>query len=570
MSIWKNRNSSGGSGGGSVATSSAAGVVKSSDGLAVGGDGALTVKLGAGLKFDASKNVLADEPNINVLNLQNANLLSTGIPKGGFDSSATLSTFSNGVLGNWWVYGGSGSFNLGGQTFNIGDQLWVKTAFGGAPADLTTNFVKVADTVGQATTTVFGTVKLGSVAPLAPGGAAAIGTSLAMAREDHVHALPAVLVGATSGVAGTKGLVPAPAAGGEAAFLRGDGVWAAPETVPNALEKSKLLTSISASLTAPRAFETGELAFMHGVIVVANAAISSGAAFAWGTAGATWKPVLSSSYHTWRGVFNGAFSYDAGDVVTDATNSKRLFSVSVNWAPSANLDPVTGAGRSAWVPFNLVANQNFIGASASVDGQAGYVPGPGASEEGFFLRGDGVWAAPVDAFTGATASVAGTPGYVPAPSAGQQGRFLRGDATWAAESGATNGRAVLGSDLDLSVPASGVWTSTGLSIALPTAGTYIVEQSVRSTITAPSNTAYVLSRLYNVTAGAAVANSEVLGTYTGGSASAIKGTFAASVPITVTAATTIRLEANRNGTVTSAQVETSSSGRTALTWWKIA
>ena len=36
------------------------------------------------------------------------------------------------------------------------------------------------------------------------------------------------MAGATADVAGTSGLVPAPAAGAQDKFLRGDGVWAAP------------------------------------------------------------------------------------------------------------------------------------------------------------------------------------------------------------------------------------------------------------------------------------------------------------------------------------------------------
>jgi hypothetical protein len=181
--------------GASIADANTPGLVKPGDGLAAGGGGLLNVKPGTGLKFDGSKNVVVDEPNIDVLNLQNANLLATGVPKGGFDNTATLATFSNGVLGNWWVYGGTNAFSLGGQTFNPGDQLWVKTAFSGAPADLTTNFVKIANTVGQATTTAFGTVKLGSATPQAVGHVAVVGTSQAAAREDHVHPTLAAVYG---------------------------------------------------------------------------------------------------------------------------------------------------------------------------------------------------------------------------------------------------------------------------------------------------------------------------------------------------------------------------------------
>lgn len=460
-----------------TATTSAVGAVKPSDGLAVDAGGALTVKIGAGLKLDASKNVLADEPNINVLNLQNASMLSTGIPKGAFDSSATLATFSNGVLGNWWVYGGSGSFSLGGQTFAVGDQLWVKTAFGGAPANLTTNFVKVADTVGQATTTVFGTVKLGSVTPSALG-TAAIGTSLAAAREDHAHALPAALAGATAGVAGTAGLVPAPAAGAQAKFLQGDGTWAVPPSAAAMVGSTMGAVGVAGLVPAAPANE--------------------------------FESVLCSDGN-WR-------------------RDLRVASITVD----DTADPV--------------------------DARFG-VTSDGTYPQIRYLSGSNIY---VNRVTSGVVELPNTQSSVLG--------FMSDGRVEIYKLTLPNhpfGRSVLGSDLDLSVPASGVWTSTGLTISLPAAGTYMVEMSVRSTILY-SSSAYILARLYDATAGAAIANSELLCTYTAGSTATIKGTFTTTVPITVTGATTIRLDANRNGTVTNAQIESSSSGRTALTWWKIA
>lgn len=456
-------------------------MVKSGDGLAVGGDGALTVRLGTGLKLDASKNVLADEPNINVLNLQNASMLSTGIPKGAFDSSATLATFSNGVLGNWWVYGGSGSFSLGGQTFNIGDQLWVKTAFGGAPANLTANFVKVADTVGQATTAVFGTVKLGSATPLALG-TAAIGTSQAVAREDHVHALPATLVGATAGVAGTKGLVPAPAAGAQAKFLQGDGNWVTPPTAA-VMQAGDLVTpGVAGLVPAPEANALEMMLFGDG---------------------------------NWR-------------------NDLRVKSITVDDTadPIAARFGVTSDGAYPQIRY-LSGSNIFVNRVTS-----GVVELPNTQSAVLGFMSDG-----------------------------------RTEIYKLTLPGHPFGRSVLGSTLDLSGSSVGAWADTGASITLPAAGTYIVEQSARSAIQVASGTSYVLTRLYDVTGNSAVGitnNTELLGAYTNGTA-AIKCTVSASVAITVTGATTIRLEASRNGgAVTSATIDSSGTGRTALTWWKIA
>lgn len=54
------------------------------------------------------------------------------------------------------------------------------------------------------------------------------------------------------------------------------------------------------------------------------------------------------------------------------------------------------ANSSKWVPMDLSAAftvSEMVGATDSSDGAAGLVPAPKAGEEGYFLRGDGSWAA---------------------------------------------------------------------------------------------------------------------------------------------------------------------------------
>ena len=55
-----------------------------------------------------------------------------------------------------------------------------------------------------------------------------VGTSTNYARQDHVHAMPGTFGAATASAAGTDGFVPAPAAGKQTSFLRGDGAWVVP------------------------------------------------------------------------------------------------------------------------------------------------------------------------------------------------------------------------------------------------------------------------------------------------------------------------------------------------------
>lgn len=422
-----------------VATASLAGVVKPSDGMSVTADGTIAVKLSTGLKFDASKNLLADESNINALNLLNSNLLSTGVPKGGFNDTATLATFSNGVLGNWWVFGGTNGFTLGGQTFNSGDQLWVRIAFSGSPADLTTNFVKVASTIGQASATVFGTVKLGALAPLAPANAAAIGTSQSVSREDHAHLLPDVLVGATATVVGTKGLVPAPAIGNVEMLLTGSGAW---------------------------------------------------------------------------------------------KNTLRTLSVTVDnkTDPTLSRFGILATNGVAVPEIRYLSNSNIIVSRVT----AGTVETPTTQTAVLGFMNDG--RVEIQSLT--------LPNH-------------------------PNGRVVMVTEIDLNIAAGGVFVTTGLSITLPVAGTYMIEQAVRTGVTS-GNVSFITTRLFNVTSAVVVPNTEVLCAYSSGNSIRSPTTNTATSSITVTGSTTIRLEASRTNAAAAASVESSSAGRTALTYWKIA
>ena len=65
-------------------------------------------------------------------------------------------------------------------------------------------------------------------------GLAAVATTGAYASLSGTPTIPSysVFAGATSGAAGTSGLVPSPSAGQQSGFLRGDGTWASAATAP--------------------------------------------------------------------------------------------------------------------------------------------------------------------------------------------------------------------------------------------------------------------------------------------------------------------------------------------------
>lgn len=155
----------------------------------------------------------------------------------------------------------------------------------------------------------------------------------------------------------------------------------------------------------------------------------------------------------------------------------------------------------------------FTGATGSVAGSAGLVPGPLVGDQNKVLKGDGTWGDAgavysagsginIDAndeisvdtsviqekltaganiqinngtisatdttysnFTGATASTAGTRGLVPAPAAGDQGKCLMGDGTWG-EPGAvyTAGNGIdIDANNEISIDTTVVATQTDLN-----------------------------------------------------------------------------------------------------------
>lgn len=189
-----------------IATTSTVGAVKFGDGYTIESDGKVIPKLGTGIKIDTNGTIQIDSDNVDVTLLKNASMLALGVFKNTFDNTiSTLTMFSDSKKSDFWVYNGTNSYLLGGYTWNNGDQLWCHTTVIGTPSNLTTNFSRVPFTINQATTSNFGTVKLGNTTPLQDALTGSIGTSLSVAREDHIH--PTKIMGA-SGTTHSAGLVP--------------------------------------------------------------------------------------------------------------------------------------------------------------------------------------------------------------------------------------------------------------------------------------------------------------------------------------------------------------------------
>lgn len=142
------------------------------------------------------------------------------------------------------------------------------------------------------------------------------------------------------------------------------------------------------------------------------------------------------------------------------------------------------------------------------------------------------------------------------------------------------GFAVLPATVNLQPTASGTWVTTGLQVVLPAAGTYDLDATVRSALSAASGTnTWISARLYDVTAGAVVPNSEVLvqqidlGSDSGTISSAHNNTVPIQVPYTVPGSRTVRLEAariNTAGASLGAGIHSDVNGRTTLRYSRVA
>jgi hypothetical protein len=131
---------------------------------------------------------------------------------------------------------------------------------------------------------------------------------------------------------------------------------------------------------------------------------------------------------------------------------------------------------------------------------------------------------------------------------------------------------VLGADFALNA-VNGTYQDTGLSVALPAAGTYLVHFHVRGEVQFSAGTlGFISAKLYNSTDSADVANSEtlVVTQYTTGLTG--QATASASKIVTVTAAKTIKLYAKRDSatTWTTSQIRSTVDGRTRMSYVRLA
>lgn len=198
---------------------------------------------------------------------------------------------------------------------------------------------------------------------------------------------------ATSSAAGKAGLVPAPAAGAQGKYLRGDGTWVVPTNTTYAKASTSTLGLVMIGYTENGKNYPVELD-------------GSGKMFVnvpWTDTNTTYSVVGANG--TTGLVKNGS-------TVTSASG-------------------YTACPIISGVPYYKDTNTtyaNMKAATASAAGAAGLVPAPAAGKQTSFLRGDGTWVVPTNTTYGLASTTAN--GLLRQLN-GSTSSFMRGDGTWA-------------------------------------------------------------------------------------------------------------------------------------------
>ncbi len=235
----------------------------------------------------------------------------------------------------------------------------------------------------------------------------------------------AAMTGATATASGAAGLVPAPAAGKNTSFLRGDGTW----VVPTNTTYSAATTSANGLMTAAQVTKLNGIA--TGAEVNQNA-------FSKVVVGSTTVEADSKTDTLTLAGNNVTLTPDATNDKVTIGITKANVTAALGYTPmngSTDIDTALVVGATADDTDNAAATNgnvylngvrnNAVSSSHLIKGANGTTV---TSSEGGVIT---ISSPLLNIMSGATSSSAGVSGYVPAPAAGNQGKFLRGDGTWA-------------------------------------------------------------------------------------------------------------------------------------------
>lgn len=215
---------------------------------------------------------------------------------------------------------------------------------------------------------------------------------------------------ASASASGKAGLVPAPAAGAQAKYLRGDGTW---QTPPNTTYSNMGGATSSAAGSAglvPAPTAGKQTSFLRG--------------------DGTWVVPTNTTYAkantTTLGLVMIGYTENGKNYPVELDSSGKMY-VNVPWTDTNTTYGVVGANGST----GLVKN------GSTVTSASGYTACPIVGGIPYYKDTNTTYAN----MKAATASAAGAEGLVPAPAAGKQTSFLRGDGTWVVPTNTTYGLA---------------------------------------------------------------------------------------------------------------------------------
>lgn len=241
---------------------------------------------------------------------------------------------------------------------------------------------------------------------------------------------------ASASASGKAGLVPAPAAGAQAKYLRGDGTW---QTPPNTTYSNMGGATSSAAGSAglvPAPTAGKQTSFLRG--------------------DGTWVVPTNTTYAkantTTLGLVMIGYTENGKNYPVELDSSGKMY-VNVPWTDTNTTYGVVGANGSTGlvkngstvtsasgytacpivggIPYYKDTNTtyaNMKAATASAAGAAGLVPAPAAGKQTSFLCGDGTWVVPTNTTYGLASTTAN--GLLRQLN-GSTSSFMRGDGTWA-------------------------------------------------------------------------------------------------------------------------------------------
>lgn len=199
-----------------------------------------------------------------------------------------------------------------------------------------------------------------------------------------------IMTGATASADGVAGLVPAPHAGDQGKFLRGDGTWATAITsdikVRQALDTSNknyplLFSYAETSSTTTNIDNTSR----RNNSIYVNP--STGTVTATNFAGKINNHTVNADVPSGAVFTDTTYTLLSGPTY-DANDTAQL----------VTLKPSSGTNTTATIAA-------MTGASSSTAGKAGLVPKPAAGDQSKFLRADGTWVVPTNTDTKVTQSI---------------------------------------------------------------------------------------------------------------------------------------------------------------------